>query len=77
MATKPLLCRVGRHHWVHVKNLDGDPYDRCQRCGTDRFEPSISRRQAAAGAELRSVRTQLRGQSRQHRTDGPDDQRLV
>lgn len=36
VATKPVLCRAGRHHWATVKNADGEPYVRCDRCGKDR-----------------------------------------
>jgi len=33
---KALRCRLYRHKWESLKNADGEAYDRCQRCGTDR-----------------------------------------
>jgi hypothetical protein len=34
---KPLLCRLNlRHRWEVRKNPDGEPYQRCTRCGKDR-----------------------------------------
>ena len=34
---KPLLGRTGLHHrWRTVVNPDGEPYQRCARCGEDR-----------------------------------------
>ena len=33
---KSLLCLVGRHKWEHVKNPDGEDYQRCARCKRDR-----------------------------------------
>jgi hypothetical protein len=35
----PLTCRWHiRHHWIWARTEDGDPYQRCIRCGTDRTE---------------------------------------
>jgi len=27
------LCLVGIHHWVQLRNADGEPYIECTRCG--------------------------------------------
>ncbi len=33
---KPLLCRLGRHHWHTEHNDEGQAYLLCDRCGKDR-----------------------------------------
>jgi hypothetical protein len=70
LPAKPLRCRLGRHLWMHETNPDGDPYDRCQRCGEDRLEASVSRDQASAGAVTRAAKNQIRSQVKRHHDDG-------
>jgi hypothetical protein len=32
---RPLLCRLGYHHWLVERNPDGDRYRRCSKCNKD------------------------------------------
>jgi hypothetical protein len=32
---RPLLCRLGYHHWRVERNPDGDRYRRCTKCSKD------------------------------------------
>lgn len=31
--TRRGLCLLGIHHWVQLRNPDGEPYIECSRCG--------------------------------------------
>lgn len=34
-----VLCMVGLHHWVRLRNEDGEEYTECSRCGTYNVTP--------------------------------------
>jgi hypothetical protein len=55
---------------MHVANPDGDPYDRCRRCGEDRLEIAVSRDQAAAGSVYHAAKSQAKRQAKRPRGDG-------
>jgi hypothetical protein len=39
MARK-LVCLLGRHHYVVLRNEDGEPYTECSHCGRYNVTPS-------------------------------------
>ena len=57
MSAKALRCRFGRHHWIATTNPDGDPYDRCQRCGKDR----VTGMKGATGGVMGMTQQAIRG----------------
>ena len=55
VSGKPLRCRICRHHWLSVKNPDGDLYARCQRCGKDRAIEFTGATSGIVGMEKQAI----------------------
>jgi len=67
MATKRVLCRAGRHHWVTVENPDGEFYDRCERCGKDRGIDLSGASSGVVGMEKQAIEGFVQDRKKQNR----------